>query len=145
MAPHLKSHALLATLLFASVAHGGDAGDLPPPPSELTTKRLDFKSGSPIIPVRLMEGSTEVTLVGRGRLRFRLPGTPERLVEGPAGMEWKVKRVSGTAASITARIQVAEIPFNDKLGLAQAQEEWSSRGLTLLARSQHTCGIVAVK
>jgi SpoIID/LytB domain protein len=134
--------ALLVTLLVAPFAHAGDAMDLPPPPSELSTKRLDFKSGSPIIPVRLMEGSSEVTLVGRGRLRFRLPGTPERLIEGPPGMEWKVKRVAGTPAVIVARIQVAEIPFNDKLGLAQAQEEWSSRGLTL--KSQILGGVYGI-
>ncbi len=128
----LIRRALLATLLLANLASAaGDPLDLPPAPSELTNKRLDFKSGSPLIPVRLMEGSTEVTLVGRGRLRFRLPGNPERLVEGPPGMAWKVRRVSGTPAAIVARIQIVEIPFNDKLGLAQAQEEWSSRGLTL--------------
>ena len=134
--------ALLFTLLVAQVAQAGDAMDLPPPPSELTTKRLDFKSGSPIIPVRLMEGSSEVTLAGRGRLRFRLPGTPERLIEGPPGMEWRIKRVAGTPAAIVARIQVAEIPFNDKLGLAQAQEEWSSRGLTL--KSQILGGVYGI-
>ncbi|MDP2270857.1 MAG: SpoIID/LytB domain-containing protein [Archangium sp.] len=134
--------ALFATLLFAQLARGGDALDLPPAPSELTNKRLDFKSGSPIIPVRLMEGSTEVTLVGRGRLRFRLPGTPERLVEGPPGMAWKIKRVSGTPASIVARIQIVEIPFADKLGLAQAQEEWSSRGLRL--KSQILGGVYGI-
>lgn len=134
--------ALLATLLFSQLATAGDALELPPAPSELTNKRLDFKSGSPLIPVRLMEGSTEVTLVGRGRLRFRIPGNPERLVEGPAGMEWKVRRVSGTPASIVARIQIVEVPFNDKLGLAQAQEEWSSRGLTL--KSQILGGVYGI-
>ncbi len=135
--------ALLATLLVASLARAaGDALDLPPPPSELTTKRLDFKGGSPLIPVRLMEGSAEVTLVGRGRLRFRLPGTPEKFVEGPPGMEWKVRRVAGTPAKIVARIQVAEVPFNDKLGLAQAQEEWAGRGLTL--KSQILGGVYGI-
>ncbi len=134
--------ALFATLLFAQLARGGEGLDLPPAPSELTNKRLDFKSGSPIIPVRLMEGSNEVTLVGRGRLRFRLPGNPERLVEGPPGMEWKIKRVSGTPAAIVARIQIVEIPFNDKRGLAQAQEEWSSRGLTL--KSQILGGVYGI-
>ncbi|HEY0882738.1 MAG TPA: hypothetical protein VGD87_14455, partial [Archangium sp.] len=119
--------ALLVTLLVARLASAGDELDLPPAPNELTTKRLDFKGGAPLIPVRLMEGSAEVTLVGRGRMRFRLPGTPERLVEGPPGMAWKIRRVSGAPAKIVARIQVAEIPFNDKLGLAQAQDEWAAR------------------
>ncbi|MFZ5440201.1 MAG: SpoIID/LytB domain-containing protein [Myxococcota bacterium] len=126
---------LLATLLslLSSVARA-DELDLPPPPAELTTKRLDFKGGSPIIPVKLMEGSAEVTLAGRGRLRFRLPGTPERFVEGPAGMEWKVRRVAGTPAKIEARIQLVEVPFNDKVGLATAQDEWAARGLKLKAQ-----------
>lgn len=138
----MRNALLLATLFLATAALAGDAMDLPPAPSELSTKRLDFKGGAPSIPVRLMEGSTEVTLVGRGRLRFRLPGTPERLIEGPPGMEWKVKRVSGTPAAIVARIQIAEIPFNDKLGLAQAQEEWSGRGLTL--KSQILGGVYGI-
>jgi len=116
--------------------------DLPPPPGELTTKRLDFKGGSPIIPVRLMEGSSEVTLVGRGRLRFRLPGTPEKLMEGPPGMEWRVRRSKGSPAAIVARIQVAEVPFNDKLGLAQAQQEWEERGLKL--KSQILGGVYGI-
>ncbi|HEY0879873.1 MAG TPA: SpoIID/LytB domain-containing protein, partial [Archangium sp.] len=74
--------------------------------------------------------------------RFRLPGTPERLVEGPPGMAWKIRRVSGAPAKIVARIQVAEIPFNDKLGLAQAQDEWAGRGLQL--KSQILGGVYGI-
>lgn len=131
-----------ATVLLGCLAYAGDDLDLPPAPGELTTKRLDFKGGSPIIPVRLMEGSAEVTLVGRGRLRFRLPGTPEKLVEGPPGMTWRVRRVAGTPAAIVARIQLAEVPFNDKLGLAEAQEEWAARGLKL--KSQVLGGVYGI-
>lgn len=108
--------------------------ELLPPPGALTTKRLDFKDGSPIVPVKLMEGNSEVTLVGRGRMRFRLPGTPERLVEGPPGMAWTVRRKAGTPAAVVARIQVAEIPFADKVGLLTAQAEWKDRGLVLKER-----------
>ena len=133
----------LALSLLLSCAAGAEEGlELPPPPQDLTTKRLDFKSGSPIIPVRLMEGSAEVTLAGRGRLRFRIPGSPERLVEGPPGMEWKVRRVSGAPAKILARIQVAEVPFNDKEGLAAAQAEWAERGLPL--KSQILGGVYGI-
>lgn len=134
--------AVVTSLILTGFAVRAADDDLPPPPSELTTKRLDFKGGSPIIPVRLMEGSTEVTLIGRGRLRFRLPGTPEKFVEGPPGMEWKIRRVKGAPAKIVARIQVAEVPFNDKLGLAQAQEEWNARGLTL--KSQILGGVYGI-
>lgn len=108
--------------------------ELLPPPGALTTKRLDFKGGSPIVPVKLMEGNSEVTLVGRGRMRFRLPGTPERLVEGPPGMAWTVRRKAGSPAAVVARIQVAEIPFADKVGLLTAQAEWKDRGLVLKER-----------
>lgn len=130
----MRSVLLVATLLASSAARAGDELDLPPPPTELTTKRVDFKGGSPIIPVKLMEGSTEVSLAGRGRLRFRIPGSPERFVEGPPGMEWKVRRVAGTPAKIEARIQLVEVPFADKAGLAAAQAEWSERGLKLKAQ-----------
>jgi stage II sporulation protein D len=120
-------------VLAAHLARGDDGLDFPPP-SALAARRLDFKQGSPVIPVRLMEGSTEVTLTGKGRLRFRLPVTPEKFVEGPPGMEWKVRRVAGRPAQLAARIQVAELAFNDKAGLAQAREEWAGRGLSLKAQ-----------
>ncbi|GMU60940.1 MAG: hypothetical protein AMXMBFR34_27030 [Myxococcaceae bacterium] len=112
-----------------------DAGvpvdDAIPPPGAMSARRLDFRNGSPLVPVKLMEGNSEVTLVGRGRMRFRLPGTPEKLVEGPPGMAWTVRRKSGTPAAVVARIQVAEIPFNDKVGLLAAKAEWKDRGLLL--------------
>ncbi len=123
----------LPLLLIARLALA-DELELPPPPGELTTKRVDFKGGSPLIPVRLMEGNTEVTLAGRGRLRFRLPGEPEKTLEGPAGMTWRIRRVKGAPAVIVARIQLVEIPFNDKAGLAQAQDEWAERGLKVKAQ-----------
>lgn len=132
---------LLATLLIAPVV-AADELELPPPPTELNTKRLDFKGGSPLIPVKLMEGSAEVTLIGRGRLRFRLPGTPEKQLEGPAGMAWKVRRVKGTPAKIVARIQIAEVPFNDKEGLQRALDEWKERGLAV--KSQVLGGVYGI-
>ena len=122
----------LPLLLIARLALA-DELELPPPPGELTTKRVDFKRGSPLIPVRLMEGNTEVTLAGRGRLRFRLPGDPEKTLEGPPGMVWKIRRVSGAPAVIVARIQILELPFSDKAGLTQAESEWNARGLKVKA------------
>jgi stage II sporulation protein D len=110
------------------------ADDDLPPPGALATKRLDFRGGAPVVPVKLMEGNTEVTLSGRGRLRFRIPGTPERVIEGPAGMAWTVRRRAGGPASVVARIQIAEFAFNDQAGLIAAQAEWSERGLRLAQR-----------
>jgi SpoIID/LytB domain protein len=137
----LAAHATLAEVTDAGTFPPAAATKPPPaddeslpPPDALITRRLDFKNGSPLVPVRLMEGNSEVTLVGRGRLRFRLPGTPERFVEGPPGMSWTVRRTSGQPAVIVARIQVLEVPFNDKVGLLTAQAEWKDRGLVLKER-----------
>ncbi len=96
---------------------------------EAQLKRLDFRDGAPIVPVRLMEGNTEVTLSSRGRLRFRFGGIVEKAIEGPENTEWHIRWVSGTPAVMLARIQIAEVPFNDKAGLAAAQQEWAEKGL----------------
>lgn len=111
------------------------APELPPAPGAVEARRLDFRNGAPVIPVRLMEGNAAVSFASKGRLRFRVSalveGRPvEKLVEGPAGADWQVKLAAGTAAEIVARIQIAEVAFNDKVGLAAAQQEWSERGLS---------------
>lgn len=105
-----------------------------PAPGDVSARRLDFRGGAPVIPVRLMEGRDEVALVGQGRLRFRVPGTPERLVEGPAGMVWTVRRVGGKPAAVVARIQLGELAFADKAGLEAALAEWRARGLPVRER-----------
>jgi len=125
---------LSLVVVSSAAAPALGADDDVPPPGATATRRLDFKGGSPLIPVKLMEGNSEVTLVGRGRLRFRLPGKPEKFVEGPAGMAWVVRRKAGAPAAIVARIQIVEIPFNDKVGLLAAQGEWKERGLVLKER-----------
>ncbi len=106
-------------------------GDDVPPPAELGARRLDFKAGAPVVPVRLMEGNTEVVFSARGRLKLKLGGKVEKTLEGPAGTEWRVRLTEGTPAEVVARIQVVEVPFNDKDGLAAAIAEWGERGLKL--------------
>jgi SpoIID/LytB domain protein len=113
--------------------------ELPPAPGAAEARRLDFRNGAPVIPVRLMEGNAAVSFTSKGRLRFKVSslveGQPvEKLVEGPAGTAWQVKLVKGTPAQLVARIQIAEVAFNDKVGLAAAQQEWAERGLA--TRSQ---------
>jgi stage II sporulation protein D len=119
--------------LVATAAPAQRAPDLPPPPEGLPSRRLDFRKGAPLVPVRLMEGNLEVWLSSRGRLRFRLAGEAERLVEGPPRTSWRVRRVRGEPAVVLARIQVAELPFDDKEGLQGALAEWSGRGLPVKA------------
>lgn len=126
---------LAVAILSAHPANAQPKGALalPPPPQEVVTRRLDFKGGSPLVPVRLMEGHAEVTLSSRGRIRFKLAGPTQRVVEGPPRSEWHVRRVSGAPATVLARIQLAELPFNDKDGLAAAKAEWLERGLGVKA------------
>ncbi len=121
--------------------------ELPPAPGELASKRLDFQGGAPVVPVRLMEGNSEVTLASRGRLRFRVAtefdGKPvEKTVEGPAGAEWRVRLAKGAPADVVARIQLAEVPFNDKAGLTAALAEWEAKGLKL--RTQILGGVYGI-
>jgi stage II sporulation protein D len=125
--------ALFAVVVLLTASARADKLDLPPPPDQLTTKRLDFRGGAPLVPVRLMEGHNEVTLSSRGGLQFHQPGAANLLVDGPPGTQWRVRRVAGTPAAVVARIQVAELPFNDKDGLKAAQAEWTERGLALTA------------
>ena len=126
---------LAAAILSAHPANAQpkDTLALPPPPEGVITRRLDFKGGSPLVPVRLMEGHVDVTLSSRGRIRFKLAGPIQRVVEAPPRSEWHVRRVSGTPATVLARIQLAELPFNDKDGLAAAKAEWLDRGLKVKA------------
>ncbi len=110
--------------------------ELPPPPDATRLgsgpKRLDFRAGDPRVPVRLMEGADEVSFSPRSRARMRTGGAQgARLVDVPAGSAWKVRRVGGTPAVLRARVQLAEFPFADKEGLAQAEREWSGHGLTV--------------
>jgi len=62
-----------------------------------------------------------------------------RWVDVPAGSTWKVRRQGGTPAVLRARVQLAEFPFADKEGLAQAEREWTGQGVTVRA---HVLGSV---
>jgi stage II sporulation protein D len=124
----------LALTLALALGTSPDEVALPPPPGAVESRRLDFRDGSPVIPVRLMEGNASVSFASKGRLRFRVAGRVEgqlveKLVEGPAGAAWQVRLVKGTPAELVARIQIAEVAFEDKPGLAAAQREWAERGL----------------
>ncbi|MBL9037707.1 MAG: SpoIID/LytB domain-containing protein [Archangium sp.] len=103
------------------------ADDVPVP--DTSPKRVDFRGGAPVVPVRLMEGNNEVTLASRGKLRFELGGPKPATVEGSPGATWRLRLLRGTPASIVARIQLAEVAFNDKLGLAASQREWADAGV----------------
>lgn len=88
------------------------------------------------MPVRLMEGRSSVTFSSRGRLRMRFTGAGlelekgavEKVVESPPGSAWTVRVVRSQPASLTSRIQLAELRFSDKQGLAAERRLWEERG-----------------
>ncbi len=107
--------------------------DLPAPPDP-TSRRVDFKSGNPVIPVRLMENATSVTFSARGRLKLKLAGKIEKTIDTAPGAVWTVKVRQSTPAVVVAAIQLAEFPFIDKAGLAAAQVEMEAQGLKVTSR-----------
>ncbi len=102
-----------------------DDASIPPPPSPTDTlvgayaKRLEFKQGGPVVPVGLMEGAAVATFVPRGRLRIKLRGPVEKVVEAPAGGSWQVRITQSQPAQLHHRLAVAELSFADKAGLAR--------------------------
>lgn len=113
----------------APAAEPPDAGppllDVPPPPSP---RRLDVRAGEPTVPVRLMENRREVTFVPAGRVRLLLPGVPEKVVEAPAGTPLVVRRIDGAGADRRFRVQVSELAWADREGIAGERAAWEGRG-----------------
>ncbi len=107
--------------------------DLPAPP-EPTTRRVDFKSGNPIVPVRLMENAVSVSFASRGRLKLKLLGKIEKTIDTAPGQSWTVKIRGSTPGVVVAAIQIAEFQFLDKAGLATAQVELEAQGMKLNSR-----------
>ena len=99
--------------------------EVPPPPS---ARRLDVRAGEPTVPVRLMENRREVTFTPAGRVRLVLPGTPEKVVEAPAGTPLLVRRLDGAPAIREFRVQVSELAWADRDGIAAERALWESRG-----------------
>jgi stage II sporulation protein D len=101
----------------------------PPPLPPEATHRLDFRRGEPVISVGLMEGKKEIAFSPRGLLRARIFSAVEKVVEAPPGGGWRVRVTASQPAHFTARVQLAELQFEDKQGLASAQALWVERGV----------------
>jgi len=117
----------------SSAAPVPDALELPPAPGDplaaLYSKQLDFQQGEPHLPIRLMEGTAEVTFEALGRARLTVSGAVEKRVEVPAGTTLRVRALQGKPARLRTRILLAEFPARDREGLAAARAEWTARGL----------------
>ncbi|ATB26690.1 SpoIID/LytB domain-containing protein [Melittangium boletus] len=112
------------------------AEELPAPD---TRKRLDFRGGEPRVPIGLMQGRSEVRFVPRGRMRLRFGGEADKVLEAPSGSLWTVRVTEGSPAELSSRVQLAEIPFVDKAGLADAQAQWKARGIAVRV---HVLGVL---
>ena len=75
-----------------------------------------------------MENRREVTFVPRGRVRLVLPGEPEKVVEAPPGTPLIVRWIDGAAADRRFRVQVSELAWADKEGIAAERTTWEGRG-----------------
>lgn len=111
----------------------GDALELPPPPGDpraaLYSKRLDFRDGDPVVPIRLMEGQREVIFSPRGRVRVKALGSVDRMLEAPEGSLWRVRVTQARPAEVAFRVQLGEVRFTDKEGLVEAEQQWRARGV----------------
>ncbi len=112
------------------------AEELPVPDAR---RRLDFRGGEPRVPIGLMQGRPEVRFVPRGRMRLRFGGEGDKFLEAPAGSVWTARVTEGSPAVLSARVQLAELPFADKAGLAEAQAQWQARGLAVRV---HVLGVI---
>lgn len=112
-----------------------DALTLPPPPGdvrlEMYSKRMDYRGGDPLVPIRLMENQREVSFSARGRMRVRVFGDVDKTVEAPAGSIFRIRVTNAKPAQVVSRVQLAEFRLADKDGLAKAMEQWDARGVHL--------------
>ncbi|HME90467.1 MAG TPA: hypothetical protein VKE49_03530, partial [Myxococcaceae bacterium] len=97
--------------------------------------RLDFQGGDPKLPVRLMEGQTEIAFASSGRLRIHLLGDVDKTVEGAPGSRWSVRLRGGEPARWSTRIILGELSYADKSGVAAEQQAWQARGVSVRLRT----------
>ena len=143
-----RRFAALAGLLWLCSAQAAEPpaveAGLPDPNDPLEQlygrKRLRFGQGSPqgappgapIVAVMLMEGQKEVTFVPKGRLKLFARGGLNKTLEAPAGSTWTVRLKGYEAGEVAWAVQVGELRFGDKEGLAAAKALWAERGYPLV-------------
>src|SRR5215813_10140986 len=126
--------ALLALLLLPLSARADDLSDRV---RMLFSTQFAFtRDGLPVVPVRLMEHQSEVTMTGEGlRIRPLGEGGPE--VRGSG--DWRVTVEGGRPAHLRHWAVVERIPIAQKAELPAALARWKGRGF-----EPHTFEIGAV-
>ena len=106
---------------------------MPDDPLELLySRRLSFENGEPLITVRVVEGRKEIALVPQGPLlalaRSAAGDTQAAVMDGAPG-RWTVRLVEGEPGVGASWVELEQLRYADKDGLARARDEWRSKGI----------------
>jgi len=98
----------------------------------LYSRRLAFDAGQPLITVRVAEGKREAVVIPRGPLHVDVraeSGVPEPALSTETEGRWSVRLVEGHAGVGAAWVELEEVRYGDRDGLARARQGWDSRGV----------------
>ena len=108
---------------------------MPDDPLELLySRRLSFEEGQPLITVRVAEGRKEIALSARSPLSARtraLSGDTELRVQQGAQGRWTLRLEDGKAGVGASWVELEQLRFADKAGLARSREEWLAKGVSV--------------
>ena len=116
---------------------------MPPPPDDavefLYAHRINFAAeGTPLVTIRLMEGQSELQIVGETALKVTVRGAGAKEVGVPAGVALSLRLRSAEPAKLRYYTQVADFEFRDRKGVADARALWEGRGFTVSLRTLGT-------
>jgi stage II sporulation protein D len=114
-------------------AADGGAENVPPPPDDavefLYAHRINFAAeGTPLVTIRLMEGQSELQIVGETALEVTVRGAGAKQVGVPAGVALRLRLRSSQPAKLRYYTQVADLELSDRQDVADARALWEGRG-----------------
>ncbi len=121
----------------------GGAENVPPPPDDvvefLYAHRINFAAeGAPLVTIRLMEGQSELQIVGETSLKVTVRGAGAKEVGVPAGVALSLRLRASQPAKLRYYTQVADLDFRDRQGVADARALWEKRGYKVTLRTLGT-------
>ena len=120
----LLSRALPAQDLFSGAPAPDDPLEL------LYSRRLSFDAGEPLITVRVLEGRQQIVVVPRGPLsvRARTASGESRVVVQDGGPgRWTLQLLDAVQGAGSASVELEQLRYDDKNGLARVRAEWAAR------------------
>ena len=108
---------------------------MPDDPLELLySRRLSFENGEPLITVRVAEGRKEIVIVPKGPLSAaaRAPdGVTHPTVRNGAPGRWTLRLAEGTPGVGASWVELEQLRYADREGLARARAAWASKGVAV--------------